>query len=168
MMSNKLIDSHFVSQSQVCILQTLVVAQDRGGFRGIYRQILIDEFFQSCKTVWTVRSTDIFHVSFILAEFLRLVMIGADEPVGFFSFKEYCLLWGFFNDSGFAIFGRTYQDGFGDECLPFLCDGKSLINRGRILQDFSGQNGNRSGGTCWNSRLGGIDRDGQPRFVHAG
>ena len=129
MMSNKLIDSHFVSQSQVCILQTLVVAQDRGGFRGIYRQILIDEFFQSCKTVWTVRSTDIFHVSFILAEFLRLVMIGADEPVGFFSFKEYCLLWGFFNDSGFAIFGRTYQDGFGDECLPFLCDGKSLINR---------------------------------------
>ena len=24
------------------------------------------------------------------------------------------------------------------------------------------------GGTCWNSRLGGIDRDGQPRFVHTG
>ena len=129
MMSNKLIDSHFVSQSQVRILQTFVVAQDRGGFRGIYRQILIDEFFQSCKTVWTVRSTDIFHVSFILAEFLRLVMIGTDEPVGFFSFKEHCLLRGFLNDSGFAIFGRTYQDGFGDECLPFLCDGKSLINR---------------------------------------
>ena len=129
MMSNELIDSHFVSQSQVRILQTLVVAQDRGGLGGVYRHIFIDEFFQSCKTVWTVRSTDIFHISFILTEFLRLVMIGADESVGFFPFKEHCLLWGFFNDSGFAIFGRTYQDGFGDECLPFLSNGKSLINR---------------------------------------
>ena len=129
MMSNELIDSHFVSQSQVRILQTLVVAQDRGGLGGVYRHIFIDEFFQSCKTVWTVRSTDIFHVSFIFTEFLRLVMIGADEPVGFFSFKEHCLLRRFLDDSGFAIFGRTYQDGFGDECLPFLCDGKSLINR---------------------------------------
>ena len=44
MMGNKLIDGHFVGQSQVCVLQAFVVTQDRGGFGDIYRKILINEF----------------------------------------------------------------------------------------------------------------------------
>ena len=44
MMGNKLIDGHFVGQSQVCVLQAFVVTQDRGGFGDIDRKILINEF----------------------------------------------------------------------------------------------------------------------------
>ena len=69
-------------------------------------------------------------------------MVGADEPIGFFSGEKHSFLRRFLDNRGFAIFGRTYQYGFGDECFPFFGDGKGFINSGCILQNLSGQDGN--------------------------
>ena len=69
-------------------------------------------------------------------------MVGADEPIGFFSGEKHSFLRRFLDNRGFAIFGRTYQYGFGDECFPFFGDGKGFINSGCILQNLSGQDEN--------------------------
>ena len=95
-------------------------------------------------------------------------MVGADEPIGFFSGEKHSFLRRFLDNRGFAIFGRTYQYGLGDECFPFFGDGKGFINSGCILQNLSGQDGNGGGGTCGDSRFGSINCHGKTCLVHAG
>ncbi len=78
-MGDELVDGHFIGKAQFRFSHSFPVAQDRGGFGGIYRCVFFQQFLQAGKAVGAVRSFYVFQVPFVMAEGFRLVVVGTDD-----------------------------------------------------------------------------------------
>ena len=67
-MGYELIDSHFITHTQINIVQSFLVAEYGSSFHWIDRLILFQQFFQAGKTIGTIGSRNVFPVAFIVAE----------------------------------------------------------------------------------------------------